>query len=253
MDETSATSAQTGEASQPRIATPPKPTTFLRLGYAVRQWVIGVPDDWERISTEVKARQGLLKECAKSLGEVFPDDRQLCITLATTDIFVEKAQLHLTRRARHKYVLAVIFSILSLALLGAFLVAAWQRLDEFQWSQYHGIHWPETLLFLTLKIAASGVCFAAIYFCAALTRAFLHEATILLNRRHAIRFGRLIVYLSRGQGLDIKTVMDAFGWNLETRSAFLGLKPDVMSRGMLGQIGDVIERSIRAARGTDHR
>jgi hypothetical protein len=45
----------------------------------------------------------------------------------------------------------------------------------------------------------AGFAGAAVYFAASLSRAFFHEATALFNRRHALRFGRMYVYLKYGE------------------------------------------------------
>jgi hypothetical protein len=205
--------------------------------------------DWLLVKEEVEQRHALLIQTMTKLEDV-TDDKNLQLTLATTDIFVEKAQFHLTRRATNKYWLAALLSLAALGLIIVFLCLVWPFLLR-DASEYKGLEWPATLLLFSQKILVGGFMFAAIYFCAALARAFMHEATILLNRRHAIRFGRLVVYLSRGRGVEVKTLMDAFGWNLESKSAFLGIKPEVMSRGTLAQIGDIIERGIKAARGAN--
>jgi hypothetical protein len=183
----------------------------------------------------------------RSMGNI-PVDPAMRLSLATTDLFIEKAQDHLTYRARRKYAFAGVCGVLALSVLVAFFYFSspiWRIVDP---RIYNGTDWPAVVIFIIQKLLLSGIVFAIIYFLVALSRAFLHEATLLLNRRHALRFGRLIVYLSKG-GVDAKTLIDAFGWNLESTTAFLRVNPEVMTKGILTQTIEGAERLTKAARG----
>jgi hypothetical protein len=51
--------------------------------------------------------------------------------------------------------------------------------------------------------------------------------------------------------IDVKSLRDVFDWNLDSKSAFLAIKPDLMSRGMLAQTAEFFERVVKAARGAE--
>jgi hypothetical protein len=82
---------------------------------------------------------------------------------------------------------------------------------------------------LVLKATTAGAIFgAAVYFAIALSRALLHEGTVLYSRRHALRFGRLYVYLTKGN-VVFKDLEEAFKWNAEFTSAFKDITPEKAS------------------------
>ena len=72
----------------------------------------------------------------------------------------------------------------------------------------------------------------AIILLAQLSKAFLHEATVLYNRRHALRFGRLFVYLKKGD-IELKDLQDAFKWNDEFSTAFKQMQMDNLAKSPL--------------------
>ena len=205
--------------------------------------------DWRRLGEEIEARHKLLKVAVESLKDTVTDEH-LRIKLATTDIFVEKAQLHLTRRATHKYWLAIMCSVLIVCLLLYFFFFATKGFFDLLSNpkQYNDLNAYSFTLILFQKLLISGVVFAGTYFLASMIRALLHEATTLLNRRHAMRFGRLIVYLKNGE-VDEQTIRDNFGWNLDMPTAFLGLRADIMSRGLLTKFAEAVEKVVSAVAG----
>lgn len=89
------------------------------------------------------------------------------------------------------------------------------------------------------KLAISAVFLSGIYFSASLARAFFHEATVLFNRRHSIRFGRVHVYLKDGD-MRHDELMDAFGWNFEPKSAFMKIRPELVTKSLPGQIIEAV-------------
>jgi hypothetical protein len=149
---------------------------------------------WSDLDDELGQRFTRLERDTKKLGNEL--GRANAFQLAAADLFVEKAQVHLTQRADRYNVAGGVFAITSLAIIGfmiylaAFYADITKHLTEDSW---------KLVILIVLKAAAlAGFAAAAIYFCASLSRAFFHEATTLYNRRHALRFGRMFVYLRFG-------------------------------------------------------
>jgi hypothetical protein len=157
---------------------------------------------WKPLDDDIDQRVSRLKtnsEALRGLGL----DRANSFQLAATDLFVEKAQTHLTLRA-YKYSFAgIVFALTCLVILGVIVYEA-AKVDIAAYST----SWMLVILFALRSAGIAGFAGAAVYFCASLSRAFFHEATTLYNRRHALRFGRLFIYLK--YGLSIKEYNDLF-------------------------------------------
>jgi hypothetical protein len=163
--------------------------------------------------------------------------------MATIDVFVEKAQGVLHKRSidnKNRAFLMINFSII--VMLAALVFGYF----EFQPSG-DGKDWSTVVTFLG-HAALLGVILGIAYFLSSLARAFLHESTILENRRHSVRLGRLYLHLKvssaeneskLGKIIDALEVADlerCFGWNLETSTAFKDIKPEAMTTGLVGQL-----------------
>ncbi|MHB0790079.1 hypothetical protein [Bradyrhizobium sp. 5.13L] len=160
---------------------------------------------WKIIRAQLEQRRKALieqRDALAALGATNP------FALAATDVFVEKAQDHLTERGWVYYRLGIVCASF------AFIIIAL----AFYYVSNHSLH--ETIADLNTGVAASplepdryrwnvavlllrtatlgGFAAAAIYFFASLCRAFLHEATLLFARRHSIRLGRLYIYAKYG-------------------------------------------------------
>jgi len=188
--------------------------------------------------------------------------------LATIDVFVEKAQYFLTTRINQNERLAHGTTVATLAVM---LVAIIFGLSVFDLSPFFQsfVHVPdppavnvannqnsgskstdwETLLFVFLgNTTLLGLLLGIAYFFASLTRAFLHEATILKNRRHSVRLGRLVLHMKVSSArspehlaeiiaaLNINDLEQAFGWNLDTSTAFKDINPEAMTTSLTGQL-----------------
>jgi len=188
--------------------------------------------------------------------------------LATIDVFVEKAQFFLTTRINQNECYARCSTAGTLLVMAAaicFGLAVFDHSPFFQWvfhippqdppsgeineptstssgdsaSQWFAFLGNTTLLGLLLGVA---------YFFASLTRAFLHEATILKNRRHAVRLGRMVLHMKVSSArspehlaeiiaaLNLSELEQAFGWNLETSTAFKDINPEAMTTSLTGQL-----------------
>lgn len=235
---------------------------------------------WRALERELDNRHLLLDRFSEKLRRGGFDKYKS--ELAATDIFVEKAQVYLTWRARFLTiagVAAALLSIVSLVSPAVLLIndsivvnegeaksVDSAEKDTMQVSKYlikklvqpaeytvihpanaeqnQGAHVGQDTLstrrytnknqynyifyLLLLRSSSIGGAFvAAAGFLIYLSRSCFHEATILYNRRHALRFGRLFVYLKMsGDLFDLKELETAFKWTDEYSTAFKELKPE---------------------------
>jgi hypothetical protein len=205
---------------------------------------------WKRIGRDVYHRKLLVLIAAKALdanGVPRP------LRHAATDVLVEKAQFELTERASQMNRYGAWAYGTALALLIGGVV----------WLYVHAGGKPDKDLLngygVTLSImrtsTAAAVLFAAIYFLVALARALLAEGALLLNRRHALRYLRLCVYLTDGD-LRLADLRRMFNWNAEFATAFEKIDPERGAAGMplnriveaLGVIARVTPAVARRAR-----
>jgi hypothetical protein len=191
-------------------------------------------EDWNGIRTELLSRYQILRDAAAAMqslqdgpsgiGEL-PSGRTL--DLAATDLFVEKAQKKLTDRADSFFRMGYLAAGFAVIILICTATVVWRR----PINQVVGGYSPKdlTAAYITIILAKSttfGALIASavallIYIC----RACLHEGTVCVNRRHAMRFGRLFIYLSKGT-LDLKDLEKAFKWSDEFTTAFKDMNPD---------------------------
>lgn len=178
-----------------------------------------------------------LKRLKSIAQEVNLTDEQI-FALASTDVFVEKAQRVLTRRSRSLYISGIISTSMTFFILGLSIYFIYLQVSA-------GI--PETVIVSTQalifrifqSIALSAFVLVALKWLLTLSRSFFHEALSLLERRHALRYGRLFVYLKKGV-VDDKMLIEAFQWNKETRTSFLDMRPEVISETLFHKVIDVI-------------
>jgi hypothetical protein len=166
-----------------------------------------------------------------------PEVRRL--KLAAVDLFVEKVQQVLSWRGR--------------TLAGVAVLCAWVTLTSLVAGAYvlnrrpHYV--PMSVADATVHIAeatARGAFLVAIpAFFIYLTRTLLHESSVQFNRRHAIRFGRLFVYLS-GDPINIQDLDKAFNWSGEYESAFKAIKHDG-PQGLTGLAGKLADTAANIA------
>lgn len=101
----------------------------------------------------------------------------------------------------------------------------------------------QALIFrLFQSIALSAFILISLKWLFSLTRSFFHGALSLLERRHALRFGRLYVYLKKGNELDDQQLIEGFQWNKQTYTSFLDMKPDKMAETLFHKIIDAFSK-----------
>lgn len=200
--------------------------------------------NWADVGTEVILRKTLLLAAKEDLEKLGVGEK--CLELAATDVFVEKAQIKITKRAERFFRLGVITAVFAFVVL---IVFAW-ILHSTKLKDIFGFDITKDFKpsgYLAWVVVIKSTTFAAVFFTMtvyllSLSRAFLHEATTLYNRRHALRFGRLFVYLKRGE-LTLKELEDAFKWNAEFTTAFKDVQ--IESKTWLSKLAEIPGRVVK--------
>lgn len=213
-----------------------------------------VPEQWLAIATEVLWRKRLLLAATKELV-----DRGVpnAFALATVDVFVEKAQSQLTLRAKTcmRAGIGTAFAALLLMGLGVWLMPiltqnVFADLAPLTHAAKEGATQPSGSQAAAVIVSAifrastvSGFYIGAIVFLIFLSRAFLHEMIVIYQRRHALRFGRLAVYL-RAEKITVSELEEAFNWNAEYRSAFMDIRADRILQPVLTKVVEAAAKSL---------
>lgn len=183
--------------------------------------------DFARIAATLKCRTDALVEAQGRLQESMPDrvtNEDLLFRLAAVDLFVEKAQRVLTSRARQMVWAGVAATATSVLVLGTLVLYLATRANVSA-----DLSTNQMIVHVVAAISLGGVVLVAVKWLVALARSFFHESVILLARRHALRFGRMYVYMNPAE-VELDQLREAFDWNRGGESSFLDIKP-----GEIGQ------------------
>jgi len=140
--------------------------------------------------------------------------------LAVTDLFVEKAQAILEEKAEiyqfsgktaHRFACTIIVA-------GA-IFACYQMIVQ---QNNFATSWLALTSSFTRAFTAYGMIVLAAVGLWRYGKANLDQAERLLDRRHALRQGRLFVHLSDGE-LNIDDMLKAFNWNVSQENAFASI------------------------------
>jgi hypothetical protein len=188
-----------------------------------------------------KDRAVKLKENMGHLATIQPDDEDFSLhdaevryLLASLDKFVDEAQGVLTQRA------GVYHTFGAVSFVGA--IAVLHIAGALAWATFRGITMDlgdNPTQFIILRIFAALAVATAIYAIVksliSFGKSFFHEATRLLDRRHALRFGRLYMYLKR-ENFDFNELEGAFQWHRESQTIFQEISEGQITESLLNQI-----------------
>jgi hypothetical protein len=209
--------------------------------------------NWQKICDEVESRRRALNEALAAMTashqifqqslEAASDPALLQFQIAAMDVFVEEAQQSLNTQAFRQFWWGVGLALFAVVLLGSgfWYIAARPFGEPAEWSDY-----TLTLRIVT-AISLGGILVLAVVFVMQLARASLHESTINYSRHHALRFGRLYVYLFPGQ-LTYEQVEKAFGWTGMFSTGFQWMKigsisPKHPMEGTLGALTELVKQA----------
>lgn len=206
-----------------------------------------IPDRTQSINNEDPSEGGRAGD-GDNLEALLTSDE--LFNLSVVDIFVEKAQAVLARRAKYLIyggILTVVFTFILLtigfiyAIMGDYIHEFFvekiivnlknKPTDISKLLSGYGL-----LIFLIFKsIAIAAFIYVTVKLLLAFARSFFNEGLSLYERRHALRFGRMYIYLKKGQ-VNEEWLEKLFQWNKETKTSFLDIKPEVITETLLHKI-----------------
>jgi uncharacterized membrane protein len=197
---------------------------------------------FSKIQSEITTRYELLETALNKLNSIplqaLSKNPQ---HLAATDVFIEKAQRRLTIRAYSFFVAGWILLILAFY----FLVMGFKRIyshdlvgDIMRIRTNEGqLDGPTVTLFALKATGLIALILGAVYAAFSFAKAFFHEGTNLFNKRHALRFGRLYVYLY-SENIVFSELERAFNWNIENSTAFKDIKIETIASTIPGKLAE---------------
>lgn len=221
------------------------------LRAALRRWWAGGPleDDFGYIGELLDRRTDTLVHAMAKLKQSAPGhftDPETLFRLAAVDLFVEKAQAVLTARARRMSRAGAMSSIVAVAALVALslYIALHATRPPGNLSQ------NELILRIVSAISLGAVVLVAVKYLIALARSFFHESVTLLSRRHALRFGRMYIYLNT-KDVELDNLREAFDWNRGGESSFLDIHPAEIGQtpysALAKGVGEAVAKAIESA------
>lgn len=192
------------------------------------------------IRKTAEAHKKLLQECG---SEATCDDLcELALRRASADVFVEKAQKTLTSRARWFIFGGIICGLFAVVDMIWFGYDVFEKINVSLPNASSG----ELVIYAMKGLTTSAFFGAVAVFLASMSKTLFHEATVLFNRRHALRFGRLVMYVAKG-GLSAKEMQEAFKWSDEFSTAFKDIQTNELTKGILPKIIDGMMDALKKA------
>jgi hypothetical protein len=222
--------------------------------------ILKVQADLDVVQMALQRRTDILAATARALEETGAYPSHLARPIAVADLFVEKAQQVLTERSRRMHRQAVLATVAVIALMTAAAIFVGYIIFQGLHAQAADLDTNVLILRLAQSLSLGAFGFVAVKYLTSLARAFFHESTKLLDRRHAMRFGRLYVHLNAERlahdpgrtdsPFDVETLAQAFDWNIDSPSAFLDVDPkliaDTIWNKMVEQVGKLPAETIAA-------
>lgn len=217
----------------------------------------------DELTVSVLKRHDAHNKIDNKIKEYFDGEAKFGWDLAATDLYVERLEQLLTLRVAILYFCGVIAGLLFLFLMYHSIVftvscsplevlgysggqgktcvlpftesvTKTANVDEEAVKEVlsSGLHFSLVAVYFIKVSSVAALVGATAYFLASLTKALLHEATVVLNRRKALRFGRLYVHLNR-DNLTEKDIEKIFKSTDEFSTAFKDIKYDFKSQEVL--------------------
>lgn len=208
--------------------------------------------DWKDISNDLGERYGIIKKFTGSELTIV-GERVLLV-----DLLVEHANEKISRRAK-KYlnsgillfvagsIMTVVFSIFVMFADGIQNYVELYLPRPVPNRLFTGTH-LDFILTLIKRITVSGALLGLIYIIFATANSCFREATILLHRRHAMRYIRLLSYVNNGE-VRADDLSKVFGINDVTNTGFERIRTETMRDNLIGKlveaIGSIYQGSAR--------
>lgn len=166
------------------------------------------------------------REDSKPGGQSTPQERAIpagvrAYRLAVTDLFVEKALTYLEDQAAiYKSRGTAVYGFAFLFIIAGTGIATWKLFSHDPID-----NWMNLAASFARAFTAYGMIVLTAVFLTRFARALLDQAERLLERRHALRQGRLFVHLNDGR-LTVEQMDKAFNWNVSQSNAFGNMPTD---------------------------
>lgn len=193
---------------------------------------------WEENNGNLNSTISSKTETEKQKSELYEHPSLRAYHLAVTDLFVEKALAYLEDQARDYKKWGYIANIFAIFII---LIGAGIALYHLDFIQFIGkkqayissiqqryYSWQYIILNFTKSFTAYGMLVLIAVGLWRFGKAMLDQSERLMERRHALRQGRLFVHLSDGK-LSIEALEKAFNWNMSQNNAFADIKTDVQA------------------------
>ncbi|GAA4748454.1 hypothetical protein GCM10023350_36730 [Nocardioides endophyticus] len=192
--------------------------------------------DLDAVGQILTSRAGVLSDAQESLRAMGYDEEQ-SRKLAAVDLFVEKAQRVLSRRAQRMFTRGTTYAVAAaLMLVGAIGFTGW-RMEHSSSEVDPSTQQVVLMLFQSLALAA--IIYVSVKWFVALASSFFHEAVSLWERRHALRFGRLYMYLNPDE-VKLADVETAFQWNKQSATSFMEISPAAITDTVFNKLVDAM-------------
>lgn len=176
--------------------------------------------------------------------------------LAVADLFVEKAQYHLERRAeRYEYLGVGMYGAATVLFASGAALAVYRMMTyEIVIVKSPGDPKLDLLARFILSFTAYGLIVSTAVVLARGARACLDQRERLLAKRHSLRQGRLYLHLTGGH-LSIEEMERAFNWNHSQTNAFTQMLTDTkapfgaLSEELVKIVPDLVKTGVEAANG----
>jgi hypothetical protein len=208
---------------------------------AKKEESINLIPPWVEIQQQLLNRYAVLDKAIGQLASQSSVDPQTTLQLAATDMFVEKAQARLDEKAEMYHYWAKRCGAMTALSLAFAIMLIWKNDPA---AMLRNLPSPITGISVTIvalrSLSLAGFMGAVAFFFGALCKSFLHEAAVLQHRRHAISFGRLYVYLMKGN-VDPRWLRILFRWNEEFGSSFVKIKAEELKGGVLSALASIVK------------
>jgi len=215
-------------------------------------------DKWAQRVSEIGRRHRAIHAIKEDWEKVLEENYNSKI-LSFVDVFVENAQDRITRKAGIFYFFGILLATFVITILyNAYetisnldLKFLFEVLDSYKKHDLDGY----VMIFLFMRsVGLAALVGGGAYFLGSLSTACLHEATALLNRRHALRQGRLYMYLKFAnvsesardikEEISINELEQAFGWNSQSTSAFRTIKLDPLTASIYAKAIEALAKPL---------
>ena len=193
--------------------------------------------EWDPVWDQLQKRREIIGNLTDGKFEV-----TTTLELSAIDLFVEKAQHKIGHRAFVFFIIGVGFACAVAAVVTGLisyvlLTSSGSTSEEIAHIEH--LHHPILIfiVYTTSKLTIAGITLGLAFYLAGQSRSYIHESLTAYARRHAVRMGRLYLYLKFGgmkdkdliaqkKSLTVDSFISAFGGHKESTTAFKEIRSE---------------------------